>query len=91
MANKKDNNYTDILLEDIRDQNRAVLEAVGAMQDHVKLIPKISERLEKLEYDMAAVRIATRVTNDSIKLIKIRTEKLEEHETRITKLEQKAA
>ena len=91
MANKKDNNYTDILLEDIRDQNRAVLEAVGAMQDHVKLIPKISERLEKLEYDMAAVRMATRVTNDSIKLIKIRTEKLEEHETRITKLEQKAA
>ena len=91
MANKKDNNYTDILLEDIRDQNRAVLEAVGAMQDHVKLSPNISERLEKLEYDMAAVRIATRVTNDSIKLIKIRTEKLEEHETRITKLEQKAA
>jgi len=91
MANKKDNNYTDILLEDIRDQNRAVLEAVGAMQDHVKLIPKMSERLEKLEYDMAAVRMATRVTNDSIKLIKIRTEKLEEHETRITKLEQKAA
>ena len=91
MANKKNNNYTDILLEDIRDQNRAVLEAVGAMQDHVKLIPKMSERLEKLEYDMAAVRMATRVTNDSIKLIKIRTEKLEEHETRITKLEQKAA
>ena len=91
MANKKDNNYTDILLEDIRDQNRAVLEAVGAMQDHVKLIPKMSERLEKLEYDMVAVRMATRVTNDSIKLIKIRTEKLEEHETRITKLEQKAA
>ena len=91
MANKKNNNYTDILLEDIRDQNRAVLEAVGVMQDHVKLIPKMSERLEKLEYDMAAVRVATRVTNDSIKLIKIRTEKLEEHETRITKLEQKAA
>ena len=75
MAKKKD--YTDVLLEDINSKFEAVLEIVGSMQDNVGKIPKMAERLEKLEYDMATVKLATTATQRDTNLVKIRTEKLE--------------
>ena len=75
MVNKKD--YTDVLLEDINSKFDAVLDAVSGMQDNVKRIPKMAERLEKLEDDMATVRMVTIATSNDTNLIKIRTEKLE--------------
>lgn len=71
------NDHTDVLLEDINGKFDAILEAVGTMQDQVKKIPKMAERLEKLESDMNMVKLATMGTSGDLKLIKIRTEKLE--------------
>lgn len=90
----RDDHYEGALLEEIKDQNKAVLEAVGMMQDSVKRILKIDERLEKIEHEIPLIGLVTRATNDDIKLIKIRTEKLEDitdrlkdYERRLTKLE----
>jgi len=74
---KKDDSYTDVLLEDINSKFDFLVESVGGMQDNVKKIPKMAEQLEKLEYDMSMVKMVTRVTNDDMKLVKIRTERLE--------------
>lgn len=72
-----DTDYTDILLEDINGKFDAILEAVGSMQDQVKKIPKMSERLEKIESDLVAVKLDASLTRSDTKLIKIRSEKLE--------------
>ena len=84
MADKK--NYSDILIEDFNAKFDAILEAVGAMQNHTKKIPKMAERLEKLESDMRLVKLASMGSSDDLKLIKIRTEKLEDIEGELTNL-----
>ncbi len=76
MADKKD--YTDVLLADISSKFDAVLEAVGGMQDQIKKIPRMAERIEKLGSDMLTVKIAVRTISNDTELIKIRTEKLEQ-------------
>lgn len=70
-------NYTDVLLEDINSKFDAVLEVVGGLQTNVNKIPKMAERIEKLESDMSLVKLATRVTSNDMNMVKIRTEKLE--------------
>ncbi len=94
----KDKDYSDVLLEDIRDQNKAILQPSGDMHDTVKKVPEIAESVEKLEYDMSIVKLATTATTQDIKLIKIRTEgledgmsKLDKHEKEIQILKQKVA
>jgi hypothetical protein len=53
----KDDDYTNILLEQISDQNKAVLEAVGQMQDKVeKLATK--EDLAKVEQKVDIIQAA---------------------------------
>ena len=73
---KKD--YTGVLLEDVDNKIDFLVDAMKGMQESIKKIPKIDERLEKIEYDIPAIKFATRVTNDDMKLVKIRTEKLQE-------------
>lgn len=80
-----------VLVENMNDQFHRVLEAV---ENHTSKIPKMSERIEKLESDMSSVRLDTMVTRDSMKIIKIRTEKLDDlvdelkdHSARLTRLE----
>lgn len=70
--------YTSILLEEIRDQNRAVLEAVGDMQQQVKYIPAIREDIRQLNANDSVFKAA---------IHDIRTI-LKNHEQRITTLEQ---
>lgn len=86
-----DKNYTDVLLEDINSKFDAVLEAVGGMQDSVKKIPGLVQKIEKLEDDMSAVRLATTATNRDVKEIKLHVRKidkqLDEIEERMTVLE----
>lgn len=84
-----------VLYEAMQDDIKKVLEIVGSQQPSLMKIPKMSERVEKLESDMSTVKLATMGTNHDLKIIKIRTEKLEEisdqikdHETRLTGLEQ---
>lgn len=55
---KSDDNYIGILLEQIRDQNKAVLEAVGAMQQQVARIPAIEADVAELKQDMKVVKAA---------------------------------
>jgi len=54
----------------------------------------MAERIEKLKYDISTIKIATMGTNDDLRLIKLRTEKLEDlldqvqdHEKRIKHVE----
>lgn len=53
----KDDNYIGILLEDIRDQNKAVLEAVGDMREELKRVPK-REEFEELKQDVKIIKAA---------------------------------
>lgn len=72
-----DDNYLGVLLEEIRDQNRAVLEAVGDMQKNVAKIPGIESDIHELKQDMKIVKAA--VTDLS--------HQVNDHEHRITRLE----
>lgn len=69
-------NYTAILLEEIRDQFRAVIEMVSQMQDNMQFLAKTAE-LEVVKDDISVIKKV--VTNIS------RQQK--DHEKRITKLE----
>lgn len=53
-----DDNYLGVLLEEIRDQNKAVLEAVGDMQKNVAKIPGIEQSVNELKQDMKVVKAA---------------------------------
>jgi len=56
-------NYMGVLLEEIRDQNKAVLEAVGDMQRHVQKIPVMQEQLERVETKVDTIQAAVTDTN----------------------------
>lgn len=50
-------NYISVLLEDMRDQNRAVLEAVGDMQKKVNNLPTRGE-FNELKRDTKIIKAA---------------------------------
>lgn len=83
------NNHTDVLLEDINAKFEAILEIVGSMQDKVAKIPKMSERIEKLEHDMSFVRLASTETLQDMQMIKIRSEKLHQLDEQVEDLGQR--
>jgi hypothetical protein len=72
--------YTNILLEEIRDQNRAVLEVVGTMQERLEQTA-LQRDLEEVKQDVKTGNAALKATN----------EQLIDYETRLTKLEQATA
>lgn len=86
-----DKNYNDILLEDINSKFDAILEAAVAMQDNVKRIPDIDERVKNLEDEVRAVRLATSETNADVKDVKALIQKvndqLNEFESRLSAVE----
>jgi hypothetical protein len=68
--------YLGVLLEEIRDQNKAVLEAVGDMQTKVSSLPTRDEFIE-LKQDVKVIKAAvTDVSNQQ-----------KEYERRISRLE----
>lgn len=71
-----DDNYLGILLEEIRDQNKAVLETVGDMRAELKKVPKRDE-FDELKQDVKVIKAA--VTDLS--------HQVNDHERRITRLE----
>ena len=76
-AMAQDENYMAVLLEEIRDQNKAVLEAVSDMQKQVAYIPEMRDDIKELKSDMKVVKAAiSDVSNE-----------LEDHEHRISHLE----
>lgn len=71
------NHYEGALLEEIRNQNKAILEVVGSMQDNVKKIPKIVDDIEIIKTDVKAIKA----------VIKDHSGQLDDNESRITQLE----
>lgn len=60
-----DDGHTTILLEEIRDQNKAVLEAVGQMQDGMKNLATKDE-LQAVADDVKIIKAAVTVTNKDL-------------------------
>ncbi len=83
------NNYTDVLLENINSKFDAVLDAVGGVQANVNKIPKMAERIEKIESDLLIVKLDASITRNDVRLIKIRTEKLEEISDEVKSLQKR--
>lgn len=75
----KDDDYVAIMLEEIRDQNKAVLEAVGQIQDKVKTLAT-KDGLDNVEVKVDTIQAVLTDTNkDLISL-----------DSRVTTLEQTA-
>jgi hypothetical protein len=72
-----DKDYMAVLLEEIRDQNKAVLEAVGDMRKHVALLPNVQSDIAELKQDVRVIKAA----------ISDMSHQLADHEYRITRLE----
>lgn len=72
-----DINYLSVLLEEIKSQNKAVLEAVADMQRNVAELPAIKEDIGELKQDMKIIKAA--VTDLS--------HQVHDHEHRISRLE----
>jgi len=75
-----DDNYVGVLLEQIRDEIKAVHEEVGGMREELANVPK-REEFNELKDDMKVVKAA--VTDIS--------HQANDHDHRITRLEAKAA
>jgi archaellum component FlaC len=65
-----------VMLEQVLDQNRAVLEAVGDMQPQVADLPKRDE-FEELKQDMQIVKAAVTDTNREVHDLDTRVSRLE--------------
>ena len=52
-----DDNYIGVLLEHVRDQNKAVLEAVSDMRAELKRVPK-REEFDELKQDVKVIKAA---------------------------------
>lgn len=58
-------NYTNIMLEEIREQNKAILEVVDDMQRQLKDVPKRNE-FEEVKADMKIVKAAVTDTSHEV-------------------------
>lgn len=69
--------YTDSMLEEIRKQNKAALEAVTGMQQHVAQIPKIQDGITSLKQDIQVVKAAVIDTSNELCKLDHRVTRLE--------------
>ena len=74
---KKDDNGMGVLLEQIIGQNQMVLQVVGQMQDQIKLLPEILERLETVESDTQVIKHVVKSSNADQRKLKLPVAKLE--------------
>lgn len=72
----KDDNYTNVLLEEMNSKIQAVLESVSDSQRALQDVPKRDE-FNELKAEVATIKAAVTDTNKELKL----------HDRRITKLE----
>jgi len=79
---RPNDNYTDTLLEEIRDQNLAVLEAVGSIREELALVPK-REEFEQLQADVKVIKTAVK---DQSADLKRHERQLDKHEQRLRRL-----
>jgi capsule polysaccharide export protein KpsE/RkpR len=72
-----DENYVGAILEEVRSQNKAVLEAVADIRQKVEPITAMQDDIAILKQDMRAVKAAVTETNHDISSLKARVESLE--------------
>jgi hypothetical protein len=72
----KQTDYHSILLEEIRDQNRAVLESVGDMQRQLSGLATLSA-LHAVADDVSTIKMAITATNHDLWALDKRVAKLE--------------
>ncbi len=72
-----DKDYTGVLLEDMNSKMDAVVEAVGQINDQIKVLPAVQRDLEEVKSDVKTIK--TVVTGQSGQLT--------DHGKRITALE----
>jgi hypothetical protein len=72
--------YTGVLLEEMREHFRAVLEAVGDMQRQVQVLPEIRQNTRLLMDDNQALKAAVRELSNEVGGL---NEQMEHHEHRI--------
>lgn len=74
MADDKD--YAIVLMEQMRDELRAVHEAVGGIQDQLADVPKRDE-FDELRQEVRLIRAAVTATNEDVAGLKHRVDVLE--------------
>jgi hypothetical protein len=72
-----DDHYNGILLEEIRDQNKAVLEVVVMMQDQMSTLATKSD-LQAVADDVSWIKLALKDTNKDLKNLAKRVTVLEQ-------------
>ncbi len=73
----KQDNYTNVLLEEIRDQNKVVVEAVGQIQDKIKTLAT-QESLDRLEAKVNTIQIVVTETSRELRGVGQRVTVLEQ-------------
>lgn len=85
MADKNDNaDYTGVLLEEMRENFRVVMEAVGDIQRQVYALPEIRQNTRLLMDDVEVVKAAVRSLSNEVGGL---NDQVEHHEHRIRHLE----
>lgn len=77
--NMTTSDYSGVLLEQIYDQNKAVLEAVGDMRQQVMHIPAMREDIAELKTDMKIVKSALTDLSKSHNALEGQVTRLERH------------
>ena len=83
MANGDDTDYTGVLLEEMRENFRAVMEAVGDIQRQVHAVPEIRQNTRLLMDDVEVVKLAVRSLSNEVAGI---SDQVEHHEHRLNRL-----
>jgi hypothetical protein len=65
-ANDGASEYSSVLLEEMRESFRAVMEAVGDIQRHVQALPEIKQNTRLLMDDNQALKVAVRELSNEI-------------------------
>ena len=76
-----DENYRDVLLEDMNGKIDTILEIVVPMRQELTAVKRIVEDIPEIKADIQTIKHVLKITNDQVR----------DHETRITKLETRAA
>lgn len=85
MADKNDApDYTGVLLEEMRENFRAVMEAVGDIQRQVRALPEIRQNTRLLMDDTQALKVAVRDLSNEVGGL---SDQVEHHDHRISHLE----
>ncbi len=74
---KRDDDYTGLILEEVRDQNKAILEALVPMKQISKDVSELKEDMREVKSDIKAIKAVVKEHNTE----------LADHEQRITVLE----